>query len=158
MRHYSVFIIWAISLLTTGCSAMRNNPPQVVQSTVVRISAEYLGALATTNEKKLENLVLWKPYLDENNQLLLNEKKGLFFQKLRTVSKSWKKNNHPLLGLDVKNIDIDKDTATIDFEKVEGAPNQIISVRLLWIGAGWMVVDDNLFGEKERFSILTHNQ
>lgn len=151
----------AILLLsTTGCSNLfRSEPPPDLKKAVVLVSANYLRYLVQNNKKQVEDLVFWAEYLDRVSTGGAFTKPQYFLQMDQLANNFSPRDaeNHPLLGLDLLDVDYSSNAARVVFQKF-GNPNAPqIEIHLAWIGRGWIIVEDSLFGLRGLIPTLARN-
>ncbi|MCC6221213.1 MAG: hypothetical protein IT291_08250, partial [Deltaproteobacteria bacterium] len=64
---------------------------------------------------------------------------------------------HPFVGLDVIDASVRGNTAYLKFQKFKQPDSPIISIKLYWIGGGWLIVDDSLFGKEGLIAELSQS-
>lgn len=119
---------------------------ELTRTAVIRIAGEYIGHVLTKNQNQLDGLVLWSDYTKNKDQKVT---RTTYFKQLASIPPLPADETNPLVGLDVYELDIDGDDARITFVKhgLENPPK--IEVQITWVGQGWLVVDDTLFGPDE---------
>lgn len=140
----ALLLVSALCLcVITACSIGAAKPRPHLAATVASVAANYLGHVATGQTRHLNTLVMWNAYLTESKPGLTQKQ---YLEELRSISSRWDPQEHPLLGLNITEIETEDDEAEIRFQKPGGEADEI-RVNLRWSGSGWMVVDDSLFGE-----------
>lgn len=149
---------WAIKLVFflvsfSACSLSSRQPNPELARTLAIVSADYLRYVISVDEKKLGNVVLWTDIL---------KTKGLEKTQYLRKAKSLKlryglRPDHPLLGLRVMSIRIDDDRAWVELKKDGQTDAPTIEISLVWGSVGWLVLNDNLFGEGELIDFWTSN-
>ena len=122
------------------------------KTTVLGVSADYLGKIVRGNYKEVNAMVVWPTYLDKSGPGMTKEK---YFTQLDTMRKRWKtaQTNHPLLGLTPVSVDVDGDEAEVVLKKEKSSEmSPEIEIQLSWAGTGWMISGDSLFGDNGMFS------
>lgn len=132
-------------LVLCNCSLFTSSPPSdLTRAAVIRVAGEYVANVVRRSEDQLEAMVLWADYAHNNGGL----SKETYLEQLAAMPELPLDKNHPLINLDVHEIDIDANDAEVTFRKVgvdSGAED--IVVTLLWAGQGWLITDDTLFGD-----------
>ena len=119
-----------------------SEPSPELRATVIRAAARYLVHVVNNNENELNGAILWVDVLEKKNMT----KEQYRFQ-MASLQDRFSEKNHPLLGLETKNVEWSGDRASVQFVKSAADNPAVIQVELKWAGAGWLVEDDNIFGE-----------
>ena len=141
-------------LVLSGCSSMMpdSGTPES-RATVLNVVVNYLGQIVLGNEKQLNSFLLWPEYLEAKGQIT----KEQFLSQFEQAKRTWSRERHPLLGLDVKEVDVDGNEAQVVLQR-PSSDDPEIKVELLWTGAGWMVVNDSIFGENNLLANATRGR
>lgn len=156
LHRFLPFLIAAFTALSSsGCASVTGlftgwrEPPTVeFEQVVVRVSADYLNRVVRGDWKLIEGMVLWDDYLDAKGGQFT---KPAYYEQLSALNKSLAvipPAAHPLLNLDLMDVqsNTDKTAARVFFRKYKEPASPQIVVELAWVGRGWLVVDDTIFG------------
>jgi hypothetical protein len=136
---------------STGCSMLFGKPEMTeVKKAVIFVSANYIRHIVQNNKPQIDAMILWTDYLEAEGRGGTFSKPQYYLQ-LDFFAKNFLPRNskkHPLLGLDVVDVEVGENSAIVTFKKFgqDDAPN--IEVALIWIGRGWLIVDDSIFGHR----------
>lgn len=146
----SICVLLAFLLVfTSGCSLLfEKEPPPDLKKAIVLLSANYLRYLAQNNKKQVEDLIFWSEYL-ERRSVGGTFTKPQFFLQMDQLANTFPPStglNHPLVGLDLISAEHNNNTARVVFQKFNLPNAPKIQIDLQWVGRGWIVVNDSLFG------------
>ena len=113
---------------------------------IVSLTDDYLTAVVLNDERKLNSLVFW-PALLENEGLNGSRYQEDLLKQLQGIKGRWTVENNPLLGLEVINVVVSGDNAQISLRKAGRPGFPKVWVKWQWMGRGWLVVEDSLFGK-----------
>jgi hypothetical protein len=130
-----------------GCSQIFPSSNDGAKTTLLGLSNAYLQGVATGNYAKMHEFVLWSDFLSkEGNNITDLELRA----HLANMQNRWSIEEHPLSYLVAKDVDLSGNNATVYLKKKDGGySSPTIEITFHWVGAGWMIVDDNLFGKDE---------
>jgi len=86
-------------------------------------------------------MVLWLDYL-QNTGLPAKE---AMFTKMHRAAERYTEKNHPLMQLDILEVDVDGNDAELALRKKGNREAPVIEIELTWVGSGWLIVNDNIF-------------
>lgn len=142
-----VVVLLLLLLCLSGCWFNRDYPTtEMTRAAVVRVAAEYIGYVLLKNADQLDGLILWSDYADNKGGML---NRVQYFKQLASLPKLPNDNSNPLTGLDVHDLDVRGNDADITLVKHGVDDAEKIDVSLTWVGQGWLVVNDSLFGPGE---------
>ena len=138
-KNFSALIVFIFPLVFSGCSIFGSDPvtPET-KAAVLRICDEYLRDLAGGLSGQAEAMIAWPEYGPQKGGLSRAEFESI----VKSKKDIWSRSEHPLLGLDVKEVDIDEDAAEVVLQKP--GKKEKIEIELSWVGRGWLVVNDNI--------------
>ena len=140
-------------LAFTGCGLTSKTPNPALTNALVNVSATYLRYVVIADEAKLGNVILWHDHLEANDL-----DKDAYLAKLGHLKKRYPTlKNHPLLGLEVRDIKWNDNRATVKLAKTGKVNSVPIVIDLYWGSNSWLVVDDNIFGQGELLDIWLQN-
>lgn len=87
-------------------------------------------------------MIAWSDYAPATEDGLTRAE---FSEIVKSKKGIWSKEENPLLGLDVVDVNLGGDTATIKL--IKKSTNKKIVIDLNWIGRGWVIVGDNILSE-----------
>lgn len=132
-----------------GCASLAT--PETSPETkvaILKVTGDYLNAVCRADIEAINSSILWADYL-ENREKQYSKK---FYQRdLENLRNKFSTQNHPLINLDIKDLKIEKNTATITLQKFNQPTSPEIRISLLWDGNGWLISDDSLFGPGRLF-------
>jgi len=136
--------ILLLMLCLIGCGLLKNNDYQTPEEkmAVLRVCNDYLRFIASSNHPLAEGLIGWSDYGPAKDGSI---NRLTFAEKLVENKDKWKESEHPLLGLDVKEVDVTEDDAEVVLQKKGG--DSIVQIELRWAGRGWLIVNDNIFSK-----------
>ena len=129
-----------------SCSWFRHDVPSEARKTIIAVTDSYLRYIATGNERQLNSYVLWEDFLNNSHPKLTHEE---YHPQLLELQNRWTPVEHPLLGLQVLDVDIDGNDALIRLRKNKRPDFPEIWVRYFWSGSAWLVVEDSIFGKEK---------
>ncbi len=134
-----VLVLFAFS----GCSMFSSQEvtPETKMA-VLRLCDEYLRNLANGKASQAEAMIAWSDYAPASEDELTREE---FDQIIKSKKDRWSKEEHPLLGLDVTDVEIGNDVAVITL--VKKSTKSTIEIKLNWVGRGWVVTGDNILSK-----------
>ena len=136
-------------LALSACSLTSKTPNAALTNALVNVSATYLRYVVIADEAKLGNVILWHDHLEANNL-----DKESYLKKLRRLKKRYPTlKNHPLLGLEVQDIEWNENRAVVTLAKAGKKNSTTIVIDLYWGSNSWLVVDDNIFGQGELLDV-----
>lgn len=149
MKTKTLFFILILLSLTSLNSCSLNHKRELTEDAklaLFHISDQYLVFLARGESHKAASMILWDEYFHNNE---LNE--IAFISKATSFSKKYKKiknlKEHPLLGFSSAEAQPDGNDAIVTLTKKSAFEK--VKLKFRWVGAGWLVCDDNLFGDDE---------
>jgi len=154
MKKKLISYIAFIFLLSLLCSCSRSsslNENSALKRTLVNVSADYLNAIIRGDNRRVKSKMFLSSFISSKKQPF--KSKDLDRQ-LSSLNSRWNKNNHPLVNLDVIKVEKNQDDAYLEFRRIKSENSPLISIKLLWAGSGWLVVEDNLFGPEGLFGSL----
>ena len=125
-----------------------------VEKTVLLVSLEYIQRVANTNFARIEPLVFWTDYIGKTGVTPFEYQRQLSW----VAKQRWTQETHPLFHLDVVDIDVDENNSEVVLRKNAPGTWPKIKISLIWSGNGWLVVGDNLFGDKGVFATAASPQ
>ena len=150
-KNSLILFISVLSLfLATSCSksiSVDDNAP--LRAALVRISANYFNAIIRGDKRSLDTRINPTKYFSDNS---FSSKD--FYNQVSSLDGRWNKDDHPLVNLDVLDIDKSEGSAELKFRRIDNPDAPVIYLSLSWEGAGWLVSKDNLFGPGGIFSNL----
>lgn len=129
---------WSFSWFTSS------EPTPELRRTLAEVTNQYLRAIGAGNTQMLEGMVVWLDYVANKNGTTTKEE---VFRVVQQLHGRWTLDQHPLLGLAVQDVRVDGDNATVSVRKAAHSDAPLIVVQLAWGGAGWLVINDTLFGK-----------
>lgn len=142
LMRYSVLLLAGLALF--GCSTFkRSSSTPEMKIAVLRVSDDYLRSIATGNVHQVEGLIEWTDYILQKKGRIT---KAEVRSQVEGLVKRWTPQDHPLLGLNAEEVDVDDDHATIVLRKANQPEAPEIHIDLVWAGGGWLVYDDSIFG------------
>jgi len=151
IRLFALFIFSIF--FPTSCSSGKIRVDDATKATVTQVSIQYLQLCFLGKLGTLPSFVLLGEYLKTQN--ITREEYD--FKVLR-VSKAWPIERNPLIQLTVKSVEVDEDIALVTFKREEpkGVDFPEFEIKLEWVGASWMIVDDSIFGKGELYPSVKH--
>ncbi|MDD2942343.1 MAG: hypothetical protein PHC51_05175 [bacterium] len=147
------------ALTTSGCSLFSKSTdidkvtPEM-KAALKQITAEYIGAAIDGNFRHAQSLILWSVYLANKEGKYSKVSHLSEMQKLKDIGAV---EQNPLLGLSLVSVETQGEEASVIAKKLKtrGAPEpREVIVKLLWVGQGWLIIDDNIFGKTGLVSSL----
>ena len=143
LRMHTLGII--LSLFAVGCSIFGySKPTPELRTAVVRVTNDYLTAIGRGNESAADGIILWITYL-ENKGFTKDD----FRKQFLSLAKKYSTGNTPLRSLQVVDVQFDGEVAVVELKKTSDPSLGTVEVSLEWVGAGWLVVNDSIFGPNE---------
>lgn len=140
----------ALCLTICGCGvidAMKpKSTPSRVESTVGRVTADYIQAVFEGTLSRLETFINWPSMLDRGLAGEGGFTRADFEKQLASLQGRWTLEEHPLYGLVISDIDVDGNDAEVELKRTNGNGYPTIEISLLWVGNGWVITKDSLFG------------
>lgn len=152
-KVFTTVIPSLILFIFTSCSAIGNTSSKTtpaLQAAVLRVTADYLTAVSVGRMQFLNSILLWGEY-SVNNQGLSKEQYVKQVKKIQTKQPTL---DHPLMNLQPLSVEQDDDRVTITMKRIGKPGAEMLVVELLWDGGGWLVTDDNIFGNDGLISRL----
>ncbi len=158
-----ILLVLFVALPLNGCSSFTGiftgweDPPTVeFQQVVVRVSADYLNHVVRGDWKHIEGVVLWDDYLDSKSGEFT---KPDYYDQLEALSSTLSKippAAHPLVNLDLMDVKSNtaRTAAKVYFRKYKEPESPQIVVQLSWVGRGWLIDGDSIFGSDQLASKL----
>jgi len=136
-------LISSLVFFSVGCSLFSSTEvtPETKMA-VLRVCDEYLRDLANGLSNQAETMIAWSDYAPATEDGLTRAE---FTEIVKSKKGIWSKEENPLLGLDVIDVNLGGDTATIKL--IKKSTNKKIVIDLNWIGRGWVIVGDNILSE-----------
>ncbi|MCB0345025.1 MAG: hypothetical protein KDD66_07900 [Bdellovibrionales bacterium] len=162
-RFFSFLALFVCLFAVSGCSSVVGtftgwqDPPTVeFQQVVVRVSADYLNHVVRGDWKHIEGVVLWDDYLANKSD---DFTKPEYYKQLEDLSETLKKippAAHPLVNLDLIDVksNSERTAAKVYFRKFKDPESPQVVITLSWVGRGWLVDGDSIFGKDELASKL----
>lgn len=147
-----IFIALLLTLAISGCSLFSGSKdidkvtPEM-KAALKQITAEYIGAAIDGDFRHAQSLILWSVYLANKEGKYSKISHLSEMQKLKEIGPV---EQNPLLGLSLVGVDASGEVATVVAKKLKsrGAPeSREVTVKLIWVGQGWLIIDDNIFGK-----------
>lgn len=160
MTRHPIFLSSLFALLATclsACSVWQSEPLSPdAKITVLRLSQNYLATIILGNETKLSDYIAWSDYVAATGPANSKFSHQQFSEQLAWFTKAYKAQDprNPLLQLKVKDISGSNDVAKITLVKADGSSSEEIWIKFVWTGAGWLVMEDSLFGKEKLFDRL----
>lgn len=155
LHRFRYFLSLNLSMLVLsvavlfGCSARISTDTVEVRTLLVSLTALYLSHLTMNDTRQLRGEIFWEEYLVNNPEI----SKKQFFDLVNELSKRWTPDNSPVSHLSVTSVIISDRHAHVFMNKLQEpestnaeAGSTDIQVDFMWIGSGWMIVDDNIMG------------
>ena len=137
------FVLLAFSFCS--CSMLRKTAPSPEEKmAVLHVVDQYLRYVVAGDKDKVASMIIWAEYLTETTKAFNQDS---FFKQLSIIKGRWPREENPMLGLDVVNLEIGGDLAKVRLRKLANPQSPEIWVQVVWVGRGWMVRDDSLFGQ-----------
>jgi hypothetical protein len=134
-------------LLLIACSIPKKKEVSIdTKFTVIQVCSEYLAAVIRGDEGRIGNYASWKDLLSSENGSISMEE---FRKELAVFQQSYSAKDHPLLGLEIKKLEIEEDDAFVVFKKFGAKDSPEITITLQWVSSAWMVIEDSIFGKGE---------
>jgi len=108
---------------------------------VVRVCDEYFRNIALGHYSQAEGMIAWAEY----EPLKEGVTRAMFTERIVANKSRWTIEQHPLLGVDILDVKVRGDYATVLLEKK--ALQRNYEIKLVWAGRGWLILADNLFTE-----------
>ena len=142
--------------MTSAFTGWEDPPSVEFQQVVVRVSADYLNHVVRGDWKNIEGIVLWDDYLANKGG---DFTKPIYYKQLEQLSGTLKKippAAHPLLNLDLMDVksNTERTAAKVYYRKFKEPESPQIVVNLTWVGRGWLIDGDSIFGDDELASEL----
>ncbi len=148
--------ILALTLLflsSFGCTTRIETDTPEVRNLLASLTSLYLSHISLNSSRELTEMVLWGDYLEKNPGYT----KQTYLADVNKVGKRWTPENSPISRLAIIGIEIDGNNSTVKMVKskspktnvdvkTEEDQDQEVQVDFLWVGSGWLVVDDNILG------------
>lgn len=128
-----------------GCSALgTKETPATAKLAILGVAGDYISSIARNDERNIDSILLWDEFRESKGPSMTHE---YFQRQINSMQNRWQPNAHPLLNLDVVDLSVEGDYATVVLQKFEQPESPKITVVLRWVGRGWMVTNDSLFGQ-----------
>lgn len=143
------FTILFLSLFLSSCLGLkgRGKVTPELKIALIRVSGEYLDKLNNSTFDNIHGMIIWDDYLDPGKNKRMD--KEIFIKQVAASRLFWKDKpgQHPLVNLDLEDIRLKNDDATVKLRKFKQKNAPTIEIKLRWNGQGWLVIDDNIFGK-----------
>ncbi len=145
MKKYSFRVALFFSLLATlSCSWLQPREVSDLEKVaIIGVTGQYLEAALRVNEGQLDNLILWKDFLEDRGEVLTKAK---VFAEMRTLKTRWPKESHPLIHMDLVSLNVSGETAHVVLRRKKPLLPEV-SFELIWVGNAWLVSHDSIFGK-----------
>lgn len=137
----------ALILCLSSCSAFtayKSETPEA-KIAVLSVARNYLGFIVMGNYNQVFGLILWNSFLDSSGSAFTKEDVR---RQMELIQNRWSKEEHPLLNLDMKDIEVRADTAELTLQKFNSPESPKIEISFIWTGNGWLIQKDNIFGSE----------
>lgn len=109
---YCLFIFLAF---LTSCSTFSNKTPEPeLRNLLVELTNKYLTNVAQGKLDKTTSMIYWEEFLGHGNEQISKEE---FLKQFQSIAKTWKPQEIPFLGLNIKEITADDSDAEVILEK-----------------------------------------
>ena len=142
MRIRFLFLTFLL-LLLSACSLSRSQGTPAAKQTVIAVATQYLGHIVMNDRHKIDGMVLWLDFLDNSSGTVTKE---ICFAQMQAAANRFDQSNHPLVHLTIHEVQVRGDNAAIILQKHGDPKAKKIEITLRWIGNGWLIVGDNIFG------------
>lgn len=143
MKSLILFVVlFASSCASINLGEKKREPTPELKMAVIGVADQYLGAITADHYDHLRGMVLWVDYSAANSMIT----KVDYEREIRILNETFKpaSDEHPLKQLEVTDINVNENDATVKLKKI--GFEQEFDINLRWIGEGWLVVDDSIFG------------
>lgn len=112
---------------------------------LIRVSGEYLDKINNSRFDEIQGMIILGDYLREDKRM----SKEAFIAQIAKARLTWKDKpqSHPLVGLDLESMELKGNDAVVKLKKFKVSDSPIIELKLHWSGQGWLIYDDNIFGQ-----------
>jgi hypothetical protein len=117
-------------------------PTPEVKIAVIRVADEYLRSIVQGKTAHLSDMILWGEYAPKKKLT-----RDAVTAEMESIKGKYPLDQHPLLGLELRNLDIGEDIAELTLKKASMPEMPEITIELVWVGNGWLITNDNLFGQ-----------
>lgn len=138
-------ILLTLLLLTASCARFlgHEGTPEAKRAALMVVN-QYLTAVANGRSAAITDLIAWQEYLKNKDDEIT---KAEIVTQIDRSKKMWNVSDHPLMNLAPKEIDVRDNDAVVVLRKMNAPQNRLIQIEAQWIGGGWIIVNDNLFGK-----------
>ena len=152
LKNIQLCLIFCISLSLSSCGNFNSKQPNPeLASTIIRTAAKYLVYVVNADENEINGAILWTDILKTKEM-----NKPQYRSQMSALKKRFPgTKGHPLIGLNIKDLEWTGDEATVSFVNASGTPKDTIWVQIMWSGSGWLVDDDSLFGKDKQIERWT---
>ena len=145
--HTSILMVALLALVLSlaSCSAFTSYKSETPEAkiAVLSVARNYLGFIVMGNYNQVFGLILWNSFLDSSDSAFTKEDVR---KQMELIQNRWSKEEHPLLNLDMKDIEVRADTAELTLQKFNSPDSPKIVINFIWTGSGWLIQKDNIFG------------
>jgi hypothetical protein len=147
----TIFLM-SVLFLFGSCSKINpfyTKPTDPVRLVLIKITDTYLQHIASGNFLKARNMIFAEEYFPAKGKGFTNEN---YQQQFDYIQNRWTPNEHPFLGtMEFVKAGVLKDKAYVVVKK-KGENEQAypeIRIDYIWIGTGWLIINDSIFGPNE---------
>lgn len=142
-RSATLLFTLLFSMALNGCSLFgRSEGTPEAKYAVLVVVNQYLTAIASGRSSAIRDAVAWSDYRRKNGEQLTSANVEQIVEALKG---KFNRENHPLVDLDVKDLELDDNLAKVSLQKRNDSDAQLVKLELVWTGGGWVIVDDNIF-------------
>ncbi|MCB0358281.1 MAG: hypothetical protein KDD44_01550 [Bdellovibrionales bacterium] len=150
-RIFAILVVGLVSASSlTACSMLGFDRPSrgtiEVKQAVLNVASDYLRFVVANKTRLAEGMILWGDYSDNKGLGFSRELWQRQLEYLHTTFDPGDVAAHPLVNLDLVNIDVDDSNSVVVLRKYNNPQAPEVRIALTWVGKGWLVTDDSLFG------------
>ena len=142
---FTLLLLFTLSSCSLNDSSSDN--PEV-REVLIGVSNHYLINVINGNFTELNSVILWEDYVANKGGTF---SKNEYLKQLSLLDGHYTIDNHPLLNLEPKKIKISGNYADLSFKNKN---SDQIELYYTWAESGWLLSNDNLFGEDGLFAKL----
>lgn len=151
-KSTKTILLMSALLLFCSCSKINpfyTKPTDPVRLVLINITDTYLQHIASGNFLKARNMIFAEEYFPTKGKNFTNAD---YQQQFDYIQNRWTAKEHPFLGsMEFIKAGVSKDKAYVIVKKKSESEPAYPQIRIdyLWIGTGWLIINDTIFGPNE---------
>ena len=133
----SVLFVTQVSCLGDG-----TRPLPELRLTLIRLADEYIASLANCNYAKLNSMLLWSSYLQNNDSF---RSKGDYLGAVRALCRDRDLRSKTFANLELLDVQVKESSAQLRFAKPGSRSSEHLRLTFFWTGSAWRITDDSIF-------------